>query len=238
MRTAILFDLGNTLVRYFDRPEFPSVLEQAITNVQAYLHGEGMLHVTAEYMWQQVAREDHEAVDNRVRPLEGRLSRIFQLDPGQAQAVMPAMCRRFLKPIFQRAQRYEDTLPLLTTLRHRGFKTAIVSNLPWGSPGAIWRQEVIRHELDEWLDAVVFCTDVGWRKPAKQIFEAALDWLQARPRDCVFVGDNPRWDIAGARAVGMEAVLIDRHGSVAGSSEEPIRGLAELEGWIERGSAL
>jgi putative hydrolase of the HAD superfamily len=238
MKNAILFDLGNTLVRYFDRPEFPSVLEQAITNVQAYLRREGMLRVSAERMWQQVAREDHEAVDNRVRPLEGRLSRIFQLDPGQAQAVMPALCRCFLQPIFQRAQRYEDSLPLLMTLRHKGFKTAIVSNLPWGSPGAIWREEVTRHELDEWFDAVVFCTDVGWRKPASQIFEAALDRLQARPRDCVFVGDNPRWDIAGARAMGMEAVLIDRHGFVAGSSEEPIRSLSEFEDWLERRNSL
>jgi FMN phosphatase YigB (HAD superfamily) len=33
----------------------------------------------------------------------------------------------------------------------------------------------------------------------------------------VFVGDDPRWDIAGPRAIGMDALLIDRTGAAAGA---------------------
>jgi putative hydrolase of the HAD superfamily len=58
----------------------------------------------------------------------------------------------------------------------------------------------------------VFCRDVGWRKPARTIFESAIKALGTQPGDCLFVGDDPRWDFRGARSAGMEAVLIDRTG--------------------------
>jgi len=38
MKDTVLFDLGNTLVYYFERHEFPGILKQAITEVQNYLH--------------------------------------------------------------------------------------------------------------------------------------------------------------------------------------------------------
>jgi putative hydrolase of the HAD superfamily len=61
-----------------------------------------------------------------------------------------------------------------------------------------------------------------------------MEQLDAQPRDCLFVGDHPEWDIAGARALGMEAVLIDRHNWVTSSQEAPIRSLAELWNRLER----
>ena len=95
-------------------------------------------------------------------------------------------------------------------MRAQGIKTAIVSNTPWGSPAALWREELARLGLADAVDVLVFCPDCGWRKPARQIFDYALGKLKAMPEQCVFVGDDPRWDIAGPEAVGMAAVLIDR----------------------------
>jgi putative hydrolase of the HAD superfamily len=78
------------------------------------------------------------------------------------------------------------------------------------------------------MDSVVFDRDVGWRKPAAQIYEFAVKTLGVRPIDCLFVGDDPRWDLRGPRAIGIEAVLIDRKGSRLGGQEQPIRSLNEL----------
>lgn len=226
--TTVLFDLGNTLVRYFDRQQFPAVLEQAIREVRSYLRGEGLLAVTAEAMWQRVREEDHEAPDHRVRPLEARLGRIFALDPAGDADLVEAMCRRFTGPIFARGQRYDDSLPCLQRLRARGFRTALVSNTPWGSPGSLWRADLERLGLSPWLEATVFCTDVGWRKPARPIFERALVQLQVEPHDCLFVGDDPRWDLAGPQSLGMEVILIDRKGIMPETVGGSIRNLDEL----------
>jgi putative hydrolase of the HAD superfamily len=133
-----------------------------------------------------------------------------------------------MKPIFALARRYEDVLPVLRELGSRGFRKAIISNTPWGCPANLWREEIKRLDLDGQIDLAVLCRDVGWRKPARQIFDYTLDRLQVDAKDCVFVGDDPRWDLVGPRAVGMEAVLIDRRGVMQDTEEVPIRDLHEL----------
>jgi putative hydrolase of the HAD superfamily len=228
MKKVVMFDLGNTLVRYFFKPDFPNVLREAIDESQDYLRQVGLLCTSADDLGPRVEAENHEAPDDRVRPLEGRLQRIFRLDLDPAGSEMADLCRCYLKPFFARAHCYDDTLPALDKLRARGVRTAIVSNLPWGSPAPPWHEEAARHQLSRRMDAIVFCTDVGWRKPARQIFEFTLEQLSVVPQDCVFVGDNPHWDVAGPRALGIDAVLIDRHGVVPNAGEEPIRSLGEL----------
>jgi putative hydrolase of the HAD superfamily len=230
VRDAVLFDLGNTLARYYGRPEFPAILEEAIGATQNYLRDRGLLSVSNDVMWRRVSEEDYEAEDHRVRPLERRLARIFELDLDSTVDAGMAVCRAFMKPIFARGHRYEDALPSLRELRMRGLKTAVVSNAPWGSPGDLWREEMARLGLAAFMDVVVFCTDVGWRKPARQIFEFALGRLQSLPQDCVFVGDDPRWDLAGPRAMGMDAILIDRRGTTPDAGGESIRDLRKLLG--------
>ena len=201
MKEFVLFDLGNTLARYYELRDFPPVLEAAIAQVEQW--------AGTKADWTRVHAENFEAKDFRVRSLEGRLSRIFPDAQWSDDNALEA-CRRFLRPIFALAFVYDDVRPTLDALRARAVKTAVVSNTPWGSPAALWREEMERPGLADALDAVVFCPDCGWRKPAAQIFEHTLKRLGATPAQCVFVGDDPRWDVAGPQAVGIEAVLIDR----------------------------
>ena len=231
MKKAVLFDLGNTLVDYFTRAEWPAILDQAIHEVTTFLGDRGMLRVDPESIPARVEAERPEPPDHRVKPLEDRLSRIFELSPSELEGDLAlAMCRRFMKPTFAVARRYDDALPTLSALRERGLRTGILSNTPWGSPAELWREEVRRHELTDAVDAVVFCRDAGYRKPAAQPFELLMARLGVEPDDCLFVGDDPRWDLVGPRGVGMEAVLIDRAGSMDEGDERPIGGLTELLG--------
>ena len=226
---TILFDLGGTLAYYYEMPEFPYILQQAVAEVRDYLLKEDMLTVSTEEISRRVREEDHEAADYRIRPLEERLYRIFQLDSSLcSEELTLKMCRCFMKPIFARGRCYEDTMPALSELHSRGFKTGIVSNTSWGSPAVLWREEIDRLGLGQKVDAAIFCRDTGWRKPASQIFEFALRKLNASPQNCVFVGDNPKWDLLGPQALGMTAILIDRQGTIQEAAEKPIKSLREL----------
>ena len=228
-KAAVLFDLGNTLVRYWERHEFPGLLRSGIAAVRGYVDEQGLLRVPAEVMWRNVEAEDHGTPDHRVRPLEGRLVRIFDLDAAICtESLLETMCALFLAPMFARGSLYEDAIPTLEAARAKGLRTAIVSNAPWGSPAKLWRAEVARLGLSEHADVVVFCSEAGWRKPARQIFEYTLERLQVKPGQCVFVGDDPRWDLVGPRALGMQAVLIDRWGTLQDSPEPAISSLSEL----------
>ena len=61
----------------------------------------------------------------------------------------------------------------------------------------------------ERCETVIFCSDVGWRKPAQPIFRRALEHFRCPPAQCLFIGDNPRYDMLGARRAGMVPVFID-----------------------------
>ena len=211
---AVIFDYGNTLVSYWTRAEWPGLLARAIGEVTAFVSRRGLMRVNALELPGRVEAERGESKDHRVVPLEDRLRRIFRLtEPDLDADGMRELCGCFLAPLLARARPCDDVPPALAELRRRGMKTGIVSNLPWGSPAALWRVELARHGLLDAVDAVVFCSDAGYRKPAPEPFRLVLSKLGVAPERSLFVGDDPRWDVAGPQALGMDALLIDRTGT-------------------------
>ena len=85
-----------------------------------------------------------------------------------------------------------------------------------------------RAGLDPLLDAVVTSASVGVRKPGVAIFQRALEVSGARADQAVHVGDSVEDDVAGARAAGIEAVLIRRDGGVGPPGVRTIATLAAL----------
>lgn len=225
---AVMFDLGNTLAAYYRREDFLPILERAVARTLARLRAAGIANVTQEVAMERAVAENREAEDWRRTPLEQRLARIFDL-PGDAMTKLGAsLCETFLRPIFEVGKTYDDTHAALELLRSRGYRTAVVSNLPWGSPSAPWRKELKRLGIANRVDAVVLCADVGWRKPARRIFDHACKRLGVSSEQCVFVGDDLEWDVAGSAAAGMRPVLIDRDDRHAAFDGPRIRTLHEL----------
>jgi len=62
------------------------------------------------------------------------------------------------------------------------------------------------------LDGVVTSAEFGVRKPAPEIFEHALGLAGVAAHEAMHIGDSLAEDVAGARAAGIEAVLINRDG--------------------------
>lgn len=210
MKPAILFDLGNTLVSYYHAAEFGPILEQAIANVHRELSSCRRTAVTLEAALAAAARENREAADHRFRPMTERFGRIFDARLEDEPALGDRLCRLFLRPVFALARIYDDVLPVLHLLRRDGYPLGIVSNAPWGSPPGLWREELERLGLAPLTDAVVLCGDVGYRKPAAEIFRHAAQAVGRKPDRCVFAGDDPGWDMLGSEAVGMRPILVDR----------------------------
>jgi putative hydrolase of the HAD superfamily len=99
----------------------------------------------------------------------------------------------------------EPTLAALRKIRERGYRIGIVSNAtPTG--------DVMRHDLEvlglaDLVDAAVYSSDVGFRKPDPRIYQAVIGRLAVEPTSCLFVGDRVKEDVLGAQALGMRAVL-------------------------------
>jgi HAD superfamily hydrolase (TIGR01662 family) len=100
---------------------------------------------------------------------------------------------------------YEDTAPVLRDLRERGIKIGLVSN-----SARDVRAFAEHHALP--IDAGISSFHHGKTKPHASIFRAVLELLDVAPQEALMVGDTVEDDVEGARAIGMQAVLLDRLG--------------------------
>ena len=115
---------------------------------------------------------------------------------------------------------YDDVLDALAAVRAAGLRIGLVSN-----SARDVREFAQHHALD--VDAGISSFHHGRTKPHASIFRAVLDLLGVAPADAVMVGDTIADDIEGARAIGMQAILLDREG-MHPEFEPRIAGLRDL----------
>ncbi|MEM8505753.1 MAG: HAD-IA family hydrolase [Cyanobacteria bacterium P01_D01_bin.1] len=102
-------------------------------------------------------------------------------------------------------QVYADTLPSLDRWQSMGIELGIISNFD----SRLHRVLGVLG-LDRYFQSVTISTEVGAAKPSPQIFRAALAKHSCMPQQAWHVGDSESEDYAGARAIGMRAVLVAR----------------------------
>jgi HAD superfamily hydrolase (TIGR01509 family) len=231
MRTeAVLFDYGLTLVTF----EYPTkALMGVLEQVRPWL---GEDPPSAEWLMFHV-----------LHPLEKDLDSLISEEEVDYLAFYRRAWRRagldlaedVLYRILDLEQRCWDAavqvapgaLDLLDRLRGRGLLTGICSNAPF--PPEMMARQVSATGIGERMDAVVFSSAVGRRKPAPEPYLAAIQELGVNPGAVLFVGDRAREDYHGPLAVGMRAVLCT---GLARTPPEPdlpsIESLADLEGML------
>lgn len=101
---------------------------------------------------------------------------------------------------------FEDVMPALILLEEHGVKRAIISNADADITRFCLHMGFAQH-----MDLIVTSALVGWEKPDSRTYFAALDPLGVAPGDAIHIGDQPLSDVAGARAIGMGAALVDRY---------------------------
>lgn len=112
---------------------------------------------------------------------------------------------------------FPDVFDVLASLRGQGLRLGILTN---GSE----EQQLDKLRtigLHSAVDVICISEQIGAQKPSGEAFNTLAEKLDVAPSECLFIGDNPRQDIAGARAAGMQAILIERYG-------EDAEGLAEI----------
>ena len=94
---------------------------------------------------------------------------------------------------------YPDTVHVLKSLRQKGIRTAVVSNIAWDIRAVLAAAEV---------DEYVLSFEVGAAKPDPRIFTSALARLDVRADEALMIGDSEENDGA-ARGLGCAFALVD-----------------------------
>jgi len=92
---------------------------------------------------------------------------------------------------------------LLEAAREAGLEVAVASNFDERLKPLARRVEPLVG-----IDQVFASSELGWRKPAAEFFQAVERRLQRRPGELLLIGDDPRLDLTAARAAGWRAVRV------------------------------
>lgn len=204
---AVLFDWGGTIVKDDSVPyELPSAA------VAAYLAKRldySISGVEFERAFRAVLPQ-HEPGTPEAAPHISRLlgAAFTWLALGVGARDVDTCARVFFQEAMRGLVVYDDARALLASLRFRGYRTAVVTNAIF--PSLLFGPKVNELGLAGYIDAFVSSADVGVAKPNPGPFLRALAEINVDPQDALFVGDTAATDMAGARAAGMRAVLLER----------------------------
>jgi HAD superfamily hydrolase (TIGR01509 family) len=230
---AVLFDYGRTLVT-FDYPteDLLAVLERFRPRIEQAL---GTPAPAADVLLQNVLMPLEEHVES---PGEDEVAYgdVYRATWRRAGLDLPEKLLHEIldaeQQCWDRAVRVDpDAMRILSWLGEQGIKRAVCSNAPF--PPEMMLRQVRSNGIAQLVDAVIFSSQFGRRKPAPEIYLAALGAVGVRAERALFVGDRVREDYEGPRAVGMRAVICTAHAEEIPQPSIPtIASLAELPGLL------
>lgn len=203
----ITFDLGGTLLS-----PFPSVGEAYAEELEdlGFLCEPARLQSSFNFALQEWlrrngkganTRDDRESWQAIVRSTlakedipEGDFDRVFE----------------HLYEAFAHASRWrihDGTRHVLETLSNRGFRLAVASNNDTRA-----RQVLKELHLLDFFEALFLSGEIGFEKPDPRFFEHIIEVTGVAAEQILHLGDSPRHDFEGARAVGMQAYLLSSFG--------------------------
>jgi HAD superfamily hydrolase (TIGR01509 family) len=198
---AVVFDVGGTLIGFVDSEPFRQFLVDAglpAGQEEGRRLYERFLSVI------RAERDRAQGVGASDAALEAFWRSVFALVwPGQPD-LADEMNRRFRGNRFDRL--LPDVRPTLDALHAAGLRLGVVSNFTGGLE-ALLTQLGVRDDFE----FVITSAHVGLAKPDPRIFDLAVRRLGLPRHRLLYVGDHFGDDIQGARAAGLDAVLID-HG--------------------------
>ena len=113
---------------------------------------------------------------------------------------------------------HKEMFDLVEKLKVKDMRVAVLSNI------FKFEADVIRenHGYDE-FNPVILSYEVGMNKPNKNIYVYAIEKLQLKPEECIFIDDKARY-LVPAKELGIKTVLF----------ENPEQAVRDILGTIEQ----
>ena len=202
---AVLFDLGNTLVYQNPYKTFQKILgTHGITKTTKEIE-EAFAKTEREF---DIERHSRLSAHEFYMQLNIHILKHLGITNSNAlQALAENINIQRFKT--SKVHLYRDAKPTLAKLKKMGLKLGLITDDYKIDLEKIMPQVGLQNFFD-----ICVCGDtVGKRKPNPQVFEYALNQLNIRSSEAIFVGDHIDTDYIGAKEAGMTPILIRRESS-------------------------
>jgi putative hydrolase of the HAD superfamily len=200
---AILFDVGGTLLHVARDPQLRAIERvRHLGEIDAAAFARGVRQAVEEWRLNGGAPQEEDRPTTWEAHYRRALTLVaFQGDIGAAAQIMEATF------LLDEWEVFDDVPLALQNIQSHGVRLGVISNWP-----ATLEQTLARAALGVHFEVVIGSAAVGYAKPHPEIFRLAAARLGVNPSCVLYVGDSMEHDVNGARAAGMEVVLLDRTG--------------------------
>jgi putative hydrolase of the HAD superfamily len=234
---AILFDLDDTLISAYNRPDraWHEISEEFAAELLPYRPTRVAIAINrvSDAFWSDPRRHR----TGRLQLLDARFTIVSEAFATLAEAGRPrladslahAMAARYNSYREERMHLFDGAHHVVDTFRARGVLLALVTN---GAASA-QRAKVERFELTHRFHHIQIEGEHGFGKPEERAYRHALASLGVAPTQTWMVGDNLEWEVIAPQQLGIHAIWHDLMGEGVpdGHAARPdriIRSLHEL----------
>lgn len=188
---AVIFDLWGTLI--YNLPE-PTDYNEVAAKVG----------IAPRIFWETWRKYSRAALLGEIKSSEERARRVLTELHGPVEAI-PYLTQVDFNSRSANINFYPGVPEMLTNLRQQGFRTALISNCNYMTPNVI-----NKIGLPEKIDEIILSCEVGAAKPDERIFQIAVERLQLKPRQCLYVGDGGDNEMIGATRFGFHTAIVEQ----------------------------
>ena len=234
---AILFDLDDTLISAYNRPDraWHAIAQEFAADLHPCSPTEAADAITlsAAAFWADAERHRN----GRLQLLDARATIIAEGFAAIARSgriaprieVATRMAARYNEFRDEQMHLFDGALHVVDTFREMGVRLALITN----GAAIPQRAKVQRFDLTHRFHHIQIEGEHGFGKPEERAYRHALSVLDVHPSDTWMVGDNLEWEVIAPQRLGIHAIWHDvtGEGVPADSSARPdriIRALPEL----------
>ena len=121
-----------------------------------------------------------------------------------------------------------EVIEILQYLKDSGYKIGLISNT-----NPTIQRVLDKYDLAKYFDVIILSYEEGILKTNTEFYDRIIDRLQVSKEDAIVIGDSIQTDVLGARAAGINSILLDRMNKR--QFQPKMRNLRDLKQLIEEG---
>ena len=153
-----------------------------------------------EYTWLRSLMKRHKDFWQITEDSLDKSIKTYKIDP---------LMKNELLDLYKTLSPYKEVHEVLTKLKEKNFKVAILSN---GTPSHLDKL-VKSNDLDNLFDDIFSIEQVGIYKPDSKVYDMPINKYQIKKNEVAFLSANT-WDVSGGGNYGYNSLWVNRNNSI------------------------